>query len=116
MEEIKKKKCSGCKNEKPLDKNNFYKNRLILDGHSNYCIECTRENSKRYFIRKKEKMFKIQIDNRKLAFFNNNSEYGVLNSPNNLEKFLMFEEMLKSLADEFKSLKNSCIKNENTFS
>ena len=44
------KKCSGCKMSKPVD--NFYKNKLVLDGHSNYCIECTRENSKRYFQRK----------------------------------------------------------------
>ena len=43
------KKCSGCKTTKTID--NFYKNKLVLDGHSNYCIECTRENSKKYFQR-----------------------------------------------------------------
>ena len=60
-EEKNEKRCSGCKTPKTLD--NFYKNKLVLDGHSNYCIECTRQNSKRYFQRKKERMAKDESDN-----------------------------------------------------
>ena len=52
-EEKSEKRCSGCKTTKTLE--NFYKNKLVLDGHSNYCIDCTRENSRKYFQRKKEK-------------------------------------------------------------
>ena len=55
-EEKKEKRCCGCKTPKPLD--NFYKHKKQSDGHSPYCIECTRENSKRYFQRKKEKQVK----------------------------------------------------------
>ncbi len=61
MSLVQEKKCSGCKKVKQLG--NFYKNKLILDGHSNYCIDCTRENSKRYFRRKKEKESKVETDN-----------------------------------------------------
>jgi hypothetical protein len=117
MEEIKKKKCSGCKSEKPLDNNHFYKNKLVLDGHSNYCIDCTRENSKRYFQRKKEKISKMENDNLvKMAFLNNNPQDGGLNSPDNLVKILMIEKMIQSISQELGHLKNSCIKNENVFS
>ena len=57
------KKCSGCKQDLPIEK--FYKNRDMSDGHSSYCVGCTRENSKRYFQRKKEKMTKSFNDNHK---------------------------------------------------
>jgi len=117
MEEIKKKKCSGCKSEKPLDNNHFYKNKLVLDGHSNYCIDCTRENSKRYFQRKKEKLSKIENDNLiKMALLNNHSHENGLNNPDILVKILMFEKMIQSISHELGHLKNSCIKNENAFS
>ena len=59
-EEKKEKRCSGCKTPKTID--NFYKNKLVLDGHSNYCIDCTRENSKRYF----QKGITIWIDHQRI--------------------------------------------------
>lgn len=114
-EEKKEKRCSGCKTPKTID--NFYKNKLVLDGHSNYCIDCTRENSKRYFQRKKEKISKMENDNLiKMAFLNNNPQDGGLNSPDNLVKILMIEKMIESISHELGHLKNSCVKNENVFS
>jgi hypothetical protein len=109
MEETTVKKCSGCKETKALG--NFYKNKLVLDGHSNYCIECTRENSKRYFQRKKEKKSKQETDNMiKQAFF------GVQNvnssDTENLMKLLLIEKMLKSAMIEVESLKKNFFKME----
>mgnify|MGYP006295156085 CR=1 FL=1 len=113
MEEITVKKCSGCKESKTID--NFYKNRLVLDGHSNYCIDCTRENSRRYFQRKKEKKSKLETDNMiKQAFFgaqNVNSS-----DTENLMKILMVEKMLKSAMDEVESLKKNFFKVEEPIS
>jgi len=109
-EEKKKKRCSGCKTPKTLD--NFYKNKLILDGHSNYCVDCTRENSKKYFQRKKQRIIKIENDNLvKMAFMNGDNEV----SPNadNLMKILMVEKMLKSVFDELENLKQNLVKSEN---
>lgn len=105
------KKCSGCKTTKTLD--NFYKNKLVLDGHSNYCIECTRENSKRYFQRKKEKTLKSENDNlMKMVLLNNyNSELDKSNA-DNLMKILMIEKMCKSILDELDTLKQTYIKSE----
>jgi len=110
-EEKKEKRCSGCKTPKTLD--NFYKNKLILDGHSNYCVDCTRENSKKYFQRKKQRITKIENENLvKMAFMNNDNEV----SPNadNLMKILMVEKMLKSVFDELENLKQNLVKSENT--
>ena len=109
-EEKKEKRCSGCKTPKTLD--NFYKNKLILDGHSNYCVDCTRENSKKYFQRKKQRITKIENENLvKMAFMNNDNEV----SPNadNLMKILMVEKMLKSVFDELENLKQNLVKSEN---
>jgi hypothetical protein len=109
-EEKKEKRCSGCKTPKTLD--NFYKNKLILDGHSNYCVDCTRENSKKYFQRKKQRITKIENDNLvKMAFMNGDNEV----SPNadNLMKILMVEKMLKSVFDELENLKQNLVKSEN---
>lgn len=105
------KKCSGCKTTKTLD--NFYKNKLVLDGHSNYCIECTRENSKKYFQRKKERTLKSENDNlMKMVLLNNyNSELDKSNA-DNLMKILMIEKMCKSILDELDTLKQTYIKSE----
>lgn len=108
-EEKNEKRCSGCKTPKTLD--NFYKNKLILDGHSNYCIDCTRENSKKYFQRKKQRISKLENDNLvKMAFVNGENEI----SPNadNLMKILMVEKMLKSVFDELENLKQNLVKSE----
>ena len=105
------KKCSGCKSTKTLD--NFYKNKLVLDGHSNYCIECTRENSKKYFQRKKERVAKSENESlMKIVLLNNyNSEVDKSNA-DNLMKILMIEKMCKSILDELDTLKQTYIKIE----
>ena len=114
-EEKKEKRCSGCKTPKTLD--NFYKNKLVLDGHSNYCIECTRENSKKYFQRKKERVAKSFDDNlmRKvlLSNFSSNQDNG---NADNLVKILMIEKMVKSTLDEIEGLKRTYIKSDNLVS
>ena len=116
MEEIKK-KCSGCKSEKPLDNNHFYKNKLVLDGHSNYCIECTRENSKKYFQRKKLKISKIENDTLlKMAFLNSDTVGNVSVNAENLMKIMMIEKMIGSITTELSNLKNNVIKSENIIS
>lgn len=109
------KKCSGCKTTKSLD--NFYKNKLVLDGHSNYCIDCTRENSKKYFQRKKEKMIKSENDNlMKMVLLNNyNSEVDKTNA-DKLMKILMIEKMCKSILDELDTLKQTYVKSETQIS
>jgi hypothetical protein len=112
MNLIQEKKCSGCKKTKKLD--SFYKNKLILDGHSNYCVDCTRENSKKYFRRKKEKVSKIETDNLiKMAFFANQT--GEVNNADadNLMKILMIEKFCKGILDEVEILKNNIVKVEN---
>lgn len=111
MEEKTVKKCSGCKESKATD--NFYKNRLVLDGHSNYCIDCTRENSRRYFQRKKEKQSKVETENMiKQAFFGNQSSNINTTDTESLMKVLMIEKMLRSAIIEIESLKKNFFKIE----
>jgi len=98
METIKK--CTGCRNEQPLS--NFYKNKLVHDGHSNYCVECTRVNSKKYFQRKKEKVVRVENDNlMKMVLLSNNDS----NNADNLMKVMMIEKMCKTILDEVEHLK-----------
>ena len=105
-EEKKEKRCSGCKTPKTLD--NFYKNKLVLDGHSNYCIDCTRENSKRYFKRKKEKQSKTETDSLiKLALFGSQTNDVSTTDADNLMKILMIERMMKSIFEELNNLKKN---------
>lgn len=109
------KKCSGCKCEKTLD--NFYKNKLVLDGHSNYCIDCTRQNSKRYFQRKKEKQAKVESENlMKMVLLSNYNSDVDNNNADSLMKILMIEKMCKSILDELENLKKSYIKSEMSIS
>ena len=106
------KKCSGCKQDLPIEK--FYKNRNMSDGHSSYCVDCTRENSKRYFQRKKEKMTKSFNDNSiRTAIMSNLSTNEHVNAEN-LMKILMIEKLLKSVTDEIEVLKTNYIKVEPT--
>ena len=115
MEEKTVKKCSGCKENKTVD--NFYKNRLVLDGHSNYCIDCTRENSRRYFQRKKEKQSKIETENMiKQAFFGNQTPNINTTDTESLMKVLMIEKMLRSAITEIESLKKNFFKIEDIVS
>ena len=114
-EEKKEKRCSGCKTPKTID--NFYKNKLVLDGHSNYCIDCTRENSKKYFQRKKLKISKIENDTLlKMAFLNSDTIGNVSVNAENLMKIMMIEKMIGSITTELSNLKNNVIKSENIIS
>jgi hypothetical protein len=114
-EEKNEKRCSGCKTPKPLD--SFYKNKLVLDGHSNYCIDCTRENSKKYFQRKKLKISKIENDTLlKMAFLNSDTIGNVSVNAENLMKIMMIEKMISSITTELSNLKNNVIKSENIIS
>ena len=114
-EEKNEKRCSACKTPKPLD--NFYKNKLVLDGHSNYCIDCTRENSKKYFQRKKLKISKIENDTLlKMAFLNSDTVGNVSVNAENLMKIMMIEKMISSITTELSNLKNNVIKSENIIS
>ena len=115
LEEKNEKRCSGCKTPKSLD--NFYKNKLVLDGHSNYCIDCTRENSKKYFQRKKLKISKIENDTLlKMAFLNSDTIGNVSVNAENLMKIMMIEKMISSITTELSNLKNNVIKSENIIS
>jgi hypothetical protein len=101
------KRCSGCK--KTLSIDNFYKNKLVIDGHSNYCINCTRENSKKYFVRKKEKLSKLENDNlMKIALLSNTDS----NNADNLMKIMMIEKMCKTILVELEHLKRDFVKTE----
>jgi hypothetical protein len=109
------KKCSGCKEIKTLD--NFYKNKLVLDGHSNYCVTCTKKNSKKYFQKKKEKTAKVESDNlmKMVLLSNYHSEIDTTNA-DNLMKILMIEKMCKTILFELDELKKSYSKTENVTS
>lgn len=115
MNELSKKKCSGCKSEKPLE--GFYKNKLVLDGHSNYCIDCTRQNSKKYFQRKKEKQAKQESENlMKMVLLSNYNNDMDNSNADNLMKILMIEKMCKSILDELENLKKTYVKTEHSVS
>lgn len=107
----KSKRCSGCKQEKTLT--NFYKNKLVLDGHSNYCIDCTRENSRRYFQRKKERVSKMENENlMKQIFISHNKLSTNSENAENLMKILMIEKMLNNVSNELENLKSNFVKSE----
>lgn len=108
---MEQKKCSGCKSIKPIE--NFYKNKVVLDGHSNYCIDCTRENSRKYFQRKKEKQQKLESENLMKTIL-----LGSVDSSNadGLMKILMIEKMLKSVNEELDHLKKTYVKTDNNVS
>lgn len=111
----KTKKCSGCKEVKPIQK--FYKNKLVLDGHSNYCVSCSKQNAKKYFQRKKEKVAKIENDNlmKMVLLSNYTSDTDTINA-DNLMKILMIEKMCKSILNELGELKKTYTKTENLIS
>jgi len=113
MEKIKR--CSGCKESKPIGQ--FYKNKLVLDGHSNYCVECTKQNAKKYFQRKKERVAKMESDNlMKMVLLSNYSTDTDNGNADNLMKILMIEKMCKSILNELDELKKSYTKQENVVS
>jgi hypothetical protein len=107
----KNKKCTGCKGDFPLSR--FYKNKLIHDGHSNYCIECTKVNSKKYFQKKKERTVKVENENLlKMVLLNNCNHENNSPQADNIMKILMIEKMCKSVLEEVENLKRSFVKTE----
>lgn len=111
----KTKRCSGCKDVKSM--NQFYKNKLVLDGHSNYCIGCTKQNAKKYFQRKKERATKIENENlMKMVLLSNYTNEMDTQNADNLMKILMIEKMCKSVLNELEDLKKSFTKTENIVS
>ncbi len=111
----KTKRCSGCKESKPVDQ--FYKNKLVLDGHSNYCVDCTKQNAKKYFQRKKERVAKVENDNlMKMVLLSNYTTELDTGNADNLMKVLMIEKMCKSIINELEDLKKSYTKTENMVS
>ncbi len=105
------KKCSGCKEEKNL--NTFYKNKRTDDGHSIYCVLCTKENSRKYHQRKKNKLQKVHNDDvvKNMVINNLISE----NSNPNAEvlmKLIMTERLLENALSELRSLKLSISTNQ----
>jgi type VI protein secretion system component VasA len=105
------KKCSGCKEEKSLD--TFYKNKRTNDGHSIYCVSCTKENSRKYHQRKKNKLQKVHSDEvvKNMVINNLISEN---NNPNAevLMKLIMTERLLENALTELRSLKLSVSSNQ----
>lgn len=111
----KTKRCSGCKESKSIEQ--FYKNKLVLDGHSNYCVDCTKQNAKKYFQRKKERVAKIENDNlMKMVLLSNYTTELDTGNADNLMKVLMIEKMCKSIINELEDLKKSYTKTENVVS
>lgn len=54
------KKCSLCKIEKPLEEFNKKLNKLQC-----YCIECNKQNLRKYYVENKENRVRKIMDNRK---------------------------------------------------
>jgi hypothetical protein len=102
----KMKKCSGCKTEKPLKE--FYKNKRMNDGHSIYCVSCTKENSKKYHQRKKNKL-KITHNEevvKNMVLNNLMTENGNPNAEI-IMKMMIIERTLRTALDEIESIKVS---------
>lgn len=98
------KKCSGCQEQKPL--NEFYKNKRMNDGHSIYCVTCTKDNSKKYHQRKKNRIKTTHNEEivKNMVLNNLISE----NSNPNAEiimKLMIIERTLRSALDELESIK-----------
>jgi hypothetical protein len=106
--------CSGCKENKKIDE--FYKNKRMEDGRSNYCISCTKENSQKYYQRKKEKESNEKTDDlMKMLLL---SEYREKIDPNNadiLVKVLMLKKLVKSVLEEIEKIEETITKNEEVF-
>lgn len=109
----KTKKCSGCKKVEKLS--DFYKNKLTLDGHSTYCIKCTKDNSRKYNQRKKEKSIKIEGDDRIRNFVL--ETLPVLKNDNRIEsmiKIMMVETLCKTILDTLIDLKETILRPKET--
>jgi hypothetical protein len=102
------KKCIKCKEILPI--NSFYKNKLILDGHSNYCVDCTKVSSKKYWERKKEKIQNMESDNlMKLVLLTNIDSSIESSKMDSVMKIMMIEKMCRGILQELDNLKKSII-------
>jgi len=108
---VSNKKCTRCKEVLPIDK--FYKNKLTQDGHSIYCVDCTKVNSKKYFEKKKVKNDKIENENLMKAAllnkFNGKLDEGEINQ---LMRIMLIEKMVNNIVSELVPLKEHYVKNK----
>ena len=102
----KKKKCSGCQEQKPLGE--FYKNKRMNDGHSIYCVSCTKENSKKYHQRKKNRLKTTHNEEvvKNMVLNNLMTENGNPNAEI-IMKMMIIERTLKSALEEIENNKLS---------
>lgn len=105
------KKCTKCKEELSIDR--FYKNKLTQDGHSIYCVDCTKVNSKKYFEKKKVKTNKVENENLMRAAllnkFNGKLEEEEINQ---LMRIMLIEKMVSNIVSELVPLKQHYVKNK----
>lgn len=87
------------------------------DGHSIYCISCTRENSQKYHQRKKNKMKINQSEEIVKNMVINNLVSDHMN-PNAevIMKLIMTERLLKNALDEIQTIKLSLSTQHQTIS
>ncbi len=104
------KRCTGCKEVKGID--SFYKNKLTPDGHSIYCVDCTRVNSKKYFEKKKLRENKLQNENLIKDVLLSNFGGVDKTQIDSLMKVVVIEKMVHNILDELNQLKKSYLKNE----
>jgi hypothetical protein len=106
------KKCTKCKEELPIGK--FYKNKLTQDGHSIYCVDCTKVNSKKYFEKKKVKTSKVENENLMKSVLLNKFN-GKLNEEeiNQLMRIMLIEKMVNTIVEELVPLKQHYVKSNN---
>lgn len=110
-QEMNEKRCTKCKNSKPIDQ--FYKNKLTPDGHSIYCVDCTKINSKKYFDKKKIESTKVENENlMKMALINNFNGKLDEKEASQLMKILMIEKMNNLITEEISNLKRFYIKSD----
>ena len=100
------KKCSGCQDEKSLKE--FYKNKRMNDGHSIYCVSCTKENSKKYHQRKKNRIKTTHNEEIvKNMVLNNLISENANPNAEIIMKLMIIERTLRSALDEIEGIKLS---------
>lgn len=98
------KKCSGCQQDKSLKE--FYKNKRMNDGHSIYCVTCTKENSKKYHQRKKNRIKTTHNEEVvKNMVLNNLISDNVNPNAEIIMKLMLIERTLKTALDEIENIK-----------
>lgn len=106
------KNCIGCKT--PKEFSSFHKNKSTIDGYSQYCKSCTKENAKRYFQRKKENKLKKQAENYiNLSLLSNSLDPNLTEETENLLRLMKIENLLNNLKYELNVFKNQYEKTKN---